>query len=181
MTGVEVSSKNARLIQYENCLPGLVAQLYRESCLGRSMTSEFFGCDIWKYLNEQARIDLEKGYVNHIIVLTDGYFDFENSTHAMRMENRFTSSDFYSKLNGPDWQKAAEENDYGLIPVKLTTSFRCIVCGLNPKTDQLTELDKLSYFWNKWMVESYADTCILIPFSSSEKMKSELKKHFIKN
>jgi len=178
MSQTDIALKNARLVKFVNGLPGLLKGLYDESVLHKNKTSDFFGCDIWKYFHEQLRLDLEKGYHNHVIVLTDGYFDFENSSHAISNGQRFTSSDFYAMLTGAEWKTTAIEKDYGLLPVLLETPFRCIVCGLNPKKEQLTELEKLGYFWTKWMAESNADTCILIPLTSTGKMKNELNKHF---
>jgi hypothetical protein len=178
MSQTEVSLKNIRLVKFGNSLPGLLKELYSESVFNKTRTSDFFGCDIWKYFHEQLRMDLERGYENHVIVLTDGYFDFENSKHALCIGQRFTSSDFYASLSGAGWKTLASDRDYGLIPVQLEKPYRCIVCGLNPKSEQLTELEKLGYFWTKWMAESNADTCILIPLSSTGKMKNEFNKQF---
>lgn len=178
MSQTEVAQKNTRLVEFLQTLPELLKELYRESLLNRTRNSDFFGCDVWKYFHEQLSMDLEKGYKNHVIVLTDGYFDFENGSHALSNGNRFTSSDFYAVFTGPGWKEIASEKDYGLIPVQLAKPFRCIVCGLNPKKEQLTELEKLGYFWSKWMMESNADTCIFIPLSSTGKMKNEFNKNF---
>ncbi|MBL7112187.1 MAG: hypothetical protein ISS19_09630 [Bacteroidales bacterium] len=175
MSALDVSMKNNALVNFDKQLATSLASLYREAYQGPA-TGNYFGCDIWKYFNEQLRTDLEHGYINYVIILTDGYFDFENSAHALRKGNRFTSSDFYAGLSSLDWQVAAAERDFGLIPIDLKQPVHCLVCGLNSKKEQLTELEKLGYFWKKWMLESHADTCILIPFSSSEKMKHELVK-----
>lgn len=180
MNAIEIASKNSQLKRFMTDLPAMAQQLYQEASLNKTKTSDYFGSDIWKYFNEQLRFDLEKECTNQVIVLTDGYFDFENSAHAMSIGNRHTSSDFYSRLSGPGWLKEANDKDFGIIPVNLDKPFCCIICGLNPKNEQLTELEKISWSWQKWMRESNADTCILIPFSSSEKMKGIIQKHIIK-
>ena len=176
MSSIDIAEKNERITSFIKGLPVVVSQLYQEACQGKKRTSDYFGCDIWKYFHEQLSLDLEKGYKNYVVVLTDGYFDFEDSKHAMSRGNRHTSSDFYFNLTGPGWMKEAIEKDLGLIPVDLAKPFCAIVCGLNPKSEKLTELEKISWFWQKWMRESNADTCILIPMSSSEKMRSFLQK-----
>ena len=177
MKALEIALKNSQLKRFMVDLPATVRQLYLDASLDKTKTSDYFGSDIWKYFNEQLRLDLEKDCKNHIIVLTDGYFDFENSAHAISRGNRHTSSDFYSRLSGPDWMKEANDKDFGIIPVNLEKPFCCCICGLNPKNEQLTEMEKISWFWQKWMRESNADTCFLIPFSSSEKMKGIIQKY----
>jgi len=174
MSQVDPARKNARFREFSGTYRTTVAGLYSDAMHGRTRPSDFFGCDIWQYVNEQLGMDLKPGHHNIVIVLTDGYFDFEESQHALREGNRYTCSDFYYQLNGPGWKEKAESMNYGLIPVAISISFRCHVCGLSPKTDQLTELEKLSYFWTKWMEESGCDTTCLIPLTSTEKMKSHL-------
>jgi len=181
MARVELQEKSTKLVRFVNGLRGLTGALYEQAVAGKSKNGDFFGCDIWKYFHEQLQMDLEKGCDNHVIVLTDGYFDFENSAHAMCIGSRHTSSDFYAVLKGPDWRSEAMKGDLGFIPVNLEKPFRVIVCGLRPKNEKLTELDKLGYFWIKWMTESNADTCLLIPASSCEKMKNELLRQFNNN
>ena len=54
-----------------------LSNLYQQAYLGNK-DSDYPGVDIWQYFNEQINTDLDSKYNNKILVLTDGYFDFED-------------------------------------------------------------------------------------------------------
>lgn len=173
MENIDIQYKNEKLEHLSLIIQPSLDSIYSIAYKGKN-TNLYFGTDIWKYFNEQLSTDLSSNADNIVIVLTDGYFDFENDQHALRNGNRFTSSSFYSRLQSLNWKEISEKSDYGLIPIHFNTPFRCIVAGLNPKTSALNELDKLTYFWEKWMKESGETDLTVISKSSAEKMKKLL-------
>ncbi len=78
-------------------------------------------------------------------------------------------------MNSSDWQKVADDNEIGLLPVKLTSDAEWLVCGIQPKAGNkdLLESEKLCYLWKKWLQNSRAKN-IGDPIinSSSLKMKN---------
>ena len=175
MSAFSIDKKNKILEYRKKELKATIEDFYHLAYKGRN-TTDYYGSDIWKYFNEQLNDDLEEHYENTVIVLTDGYFDFENDKHALKQGNLHTSSSFYAGLNGMYWKEKAEKGNYGLIPLKFITDFHCIPCGLNPKNEQLTELEKIQYFWTKWMKMSKINHCTPLSFASSDKMISVLEK-----
>jgi hypothetical protein len=176
MGRTKITDKNRILCEKQAVLNKNLKALYKNAWKGQ-ICSRYSGSDIWKYFNESLNDDLENNYDNKVIVLTDGYFDFENDKHAQKQGKLHTSSTFYAALKGISWKEKAEKENWGLIPLRFTKNFRCIPCGINPKNEQLTELDKLMYFWIKWMKMSGIDTCFPISYASSDKMLDLINKH----
>lgn len=85
--------------------------LYQQAILGNK-SSDFAGVDIWQYFNDQINSDLDINYNNKVMILTDGYFDFEDKQHGNISNNQSTTTNILlSKLHGSDWKKEAEEKE----------------------------------------------------------------------
>ena len=153
--------------------------LYQQAYLGNK-TSDFAGVDIWQYFNEQINSDIDSRYNNKVLILTDGYFDFEDKKHGITNNNlSTTTSPLLKKMNSTDWQKTADNKGIGLLPVKLTSEAKWLVCGIQPKAGNkdLLQSEKLCYLWKKWLKNSGAKN-IGEPIinSSSLKMKNLILK-----
>ncbi len=153
--------------------------LYQQAYQGNK-TSDFAGVDIWQYFNEQINSDLDSKYNNKVLIITDGYFDFEDKKHGITNNNlATTTSPLLKKMNTADWQKVADDNEIGLLPVKLTSEANWLICGIQPKAGNkdLLEAEKLNYLWKKWLLNSGAKN-IADPIinSSSLKMKNLILK-----
>ena len=175
MESINIANKNIKIKEIEGKLDKSLEKLYKIAFKG-SDKKDYSGTDIWKYFNEQLENDLEQNCENFVIVITDGYFDFEDHSHTLNKYNLYTSSIFYKYLAGSNWKQKAEKYGYGLMPCSFNAEFSTIVVGLNPKTNSLIELEKIQYFWIMWMNQSGKDCCT-IPFCSSEKMISLLIKY----
>lgn len=161
--------------EFSNQLKGL----YQQAFLGNK-NSDFAGVDIWQYFNEQINSDLDAGYNNMVLVLTDGYFDFEDKQHGLSDKQYSTTTNpLFSKMTGNDWKSKADSLDLGLIPVKLNVPATWLVCGIQQKSENkdLLENEKLSYLWKKWL---HASGAIIVkePImnSSSEKIQGLIAK-----
>lgn len=153
--------------------------LYQQAYLGNK-TSDFAGVDIWQYFNEQINSDLDSKYNNKVLIITDGYFDFEDKKHGITNNNlSTTTSPLLRKMNSSGWQKISDDNEIGLLPVKLTSEAKWLLCGIQPKAGNkdLLESEKLCYLWKKWLRNSGAKN-IGDPIinSSSLKMKNLILK-----
>ena len=152
--------------------------LYQQAYLGNK-NSDFAGVDIWQYFNEQINSDLDAGYNNEVLILTDGYFDFEDKQHGFSDKHHSTiTTTLLSKMTGTEWKKAADSLDLGLIPVQLTVPATWQICGIQSKSGKdLLEGEKLSYIWEKWLKVSGATT-VKEPImnSSSKKIQGLISK-----
>jgi len=175
-TGAE---KLKNLHEFKNNFSKQLALLYQNAYLGNK-NSDFAGVDIWQYFNEQVNTDLDSKYNNRVVIITDGYFDFEDKQHGVSNYNRATTTaPLLKKMSVPNWQKLSSDNEIGLMPVKLQVEAQWLVCGIQPKTGNkdLLEAEKLGYIWKKWLKESGAKN-INEPIinSSSLKMKNLILK-----
>jgi hypothetical protein len=151
-----IATKRQRLDTFRKGLPGRLKQLYQQAATGKSRSTDFRGCDIWQYFNEQLPTDLLPTHENVLVVLTDGYFDFEQNVHVKQRGNRATDSHrLMAQLRGaPDWKQQIRQPQVGLLPVpKRFAAVSVWVAELHPKVDHLDELDLLKAIWTKWLGE----------------------------
>lgn len=175
------SEKLKNLNVFKSNFSNHLKSLYQQAFLGNE-NSDFAGVDIWKYFNDQVNSDLDSGYNNQVLIITDGYFDFQDKQHGITDNNHSTTTaPLMSKMTGVQWQAKADSLDLGLIPLKLTIPTTWQVCGIQSKygDKDLLEAKKLSYIWNKWLVASGA-TKVNEPIinSSSIKIQSLIEKVF---
>lgn len=155
--------------------------LYQQAFLGNK-TTDYAGVDIWQYFNDQINSDLDNGYNNQVLIITDGYFDFQDKQHGITdNQHATTTGPLLSKMSGFQWKTIADSLDLGLIPVKLDIPATWQVCGIQSKygDKDLLEAKKLSYIWGKWLVASGASK-VNDPIinSSSFKIKNLIQKSF---
>ena len=169
------AEKLVKLNKFKADFSSTMSLLYRQAMLGNK-GSDFAGVDIWQYLNEQINSDLDARYNNKVLILTDGYFDFEDKAHGMSSNwHSTTTAPLLTQLKSANWKKDLAEKKLGIIPVQLIVPAKWLICGIQPKASSkdLLEAEKLSYLWVQWLQQSGA-TQIAKPIinSSSEKMKN---------
>ena len=179
MSKYNAAEKLKYLNEFKKTFGSQLNLLYQQAFQGNK-TSDFAGVDIWQYFNDQINSDLDSKYNNKVLIITDGYFDFEDKNHGIKNNNlATTTSPLLRKMNTPDWQKVAGDNEIGLLPVKLTSQANWLICGIQPKAGNkdLLEAEKLNYLWKKWLLNSGAKN-IADPIinSSSLKMKNLILK-----
>ena len=179
MGNYSAAEKLVKLNQFKSNFSLQLVLLYQQALLG-NRNSDYAGVDIWQYFNDQVNSDLDFRYNNKVMILTDGYFDFEDKAHGIHSNNRSTTTaPLLAKMNGLNWQKEATEKGWGIIPVHLNVPAKWLVCGIQSKASckDLLESEKLGYLWQQWLKES-GGTEILTPIinSSSEKLKGLISK-----
>jgi len=158
MDKFNAAEKNKYLTQFKIDFPKQLTLLYQQAILGNK-NSDYAGVDIWQYFNEQINSDLEPNYNNKVLIITDGYFDFEDKKHGLSNQKMSTTtSPLLKQMIIPNWKEVAERDKIGLIPVKLTIEATWQVCGIQPKDNNkdLLEAEKLCYLWKKWLGASGA-------------------------
>lgn len=168
--------KNKSLEKLSKSLKTKLAELKKEA-LYSEKSSDYFGVDIWSYLNDNGKSLSKKEYDNTILIITDGYFDFENQSHVITKGNNFTSTKFLENLNKTNWNEEAVSKDFGLLPIKLNDKDRWIVAGFSSKnSNDILQIEKLTFFWEKWLKKSGVSTVNTILNCSSSGMNSSLIK-----
>ncbi|MFN4146874.1 MAG: hypothetical protein ACK4GN_13700 [Runella sp.] len=178
MAGVKVSQKRLQFDGFKKSLPQALLQLYAEAKKGKTRSSDFPGCDIWQYFNEALLGELIPNAQNNLVVITDGYFDFETNTHGLSRNGRDTDTHKLMRyLRGKsDWQQLLAHPNTGLLPVakKFPANTRVAVVELTAKYDHLDELDILAAIWKKWLLEMNLQPVQMLNRSSLQTEKAKL-------
>jgi hypothetical protein len=171
---LSIRDKNQRLEQLDSILTSTLEKLKKEAVLGNKHT-DYAGVDLWAFLNENKGNLTSKGYENTIIIMTDGYLDFENNNHVIKQKNQFTGTKFLKNLNDNDWKLDAKNKDIGILPISLDFKATWIVTGIKSKqTSDLFQVSKIKYFWNKWIKESANTYPYFINYNTKNQILSEL-------
>ncbi len=169
------AEKLKMLKQFKAEIPQRIKQLYQKAILGNK-SNNYNGVDIWKYFNEQINSDLDSNYDNKVLILTDGYFDFEDENYGLRNNSMATTTaPLLKKMKGVGWRSVAEKEQPGIIPVELNVSAKWVVCGIQPKSGckDILEAEKLSFLWENWLKNSGTiQSPSLIVNTSGEKVRA---------
>lgn len=171
---VEVKDKNKVVESLSKNMSKILENLKKDALYSQK-PHDYFGVDIWAFLHDYGNGLSKAGFDNTMLVITDGYFDFENQAHVMQNENQYTSTRFLNELKGADWKQRAETKKMGLVPIKLEKNTKWIVAGITGKTsNDILQTEKVSYFWKKWLVDSGSAAPQLILNGSKSEMTSNL-------
>ncbi|OYT14622.1 MAG: hypothetical protein B7C24_17380 [Bacteroidetes bacterium 4572_77] len=173
---IKTSHKRKALDAYAKNLSNTLDKLYAEAGQGKR-SSDYQGVDIWKYFYNQLSYELLPEYDNQLLVLTDGYFDFESPSFVKKQANYYTSTQFFRFLNANNWKQISEERNYGLIPIeKEFANASVFVIGIKPKRNDLYEQEKLIYFWNKWVGSMDFNQVLCVPTASEMQLVQRIKR-----
>jgi hypothetical protein len=170
----EVQSKNKSLMALSKSLHKVLENLKKDALYGKA-SNNYFGVDIWAYLHDNGKGLSKPGFENKVLVLTDGYFDFESQTHVIQDKNQYTSTRFLNDLTSSDWKQISESKEYGLLPIQLEKNTKWIVAGISGKRDNdILQTEKITYFWKKWLKQSGVVASQFILNGSKTEMCSSL-------
>lgn len=124
--------------------------------------SSFSGSDIWKFFDQYLRnyLSPDTNTVNEVIILTDGYFDFESLKDKKQEGCRYSYSEKLMQkgraLNVPEtivpeiiYEKAFDS--CGLIPVRINQkNVGIILAEITPRNSFDRELELLESLWKSW-------------------------------
>jgi hypothetical protein len=166
--------KNKAVLTLSQSLPKVLDNLKKDALYGKT-SSTYFGVDIWAYLHDNGKGLSKSGFENKVLVLTDGYFDFESQAHVIQDKNQYTSTRFLNELTSSDWKQISESKEYGLLPIELEKNTKWIVAGISgKKSDDILQTEKITYFWKKWLKQSGVSVPQFILNGSRTEMSSNL-------
>ena len=175
LSAIDAAHKNSVFVAFKSELTQTISQLYKEAHLGNS-SKDYFGVDIWKFFHDEINNELRNDAANKVMIVTDGYFDFNENTHVISTGNKYTSTSFFNSLKGKDWQAKAEQDSIGLIPVVIKIKAHWVIAGIQAKNPDVLMPTKLVYFWKKWLKESGADEPKVILDNASSVMVGQYSK-----
>ncbi len=162
--GIVPPAQRLRCLQnFTASLPILLSKLYKEASAGKRH-EQYPGCDIWRYFNEELPLVLKPSFHNKLLILTDGYFDFENMHDKLQQQNRYTTTAFLKKLPANNWKEFATKTGTGILPTSHTFPALSVwVVGLNPKCERQDETVRLDYFWREWLTAMKVKRIAIFP------------------
>jgi hypothetical protein len=171
---LSIKDKNKKLEELDAKLVQTLTKLKKDAIQGEN-TNDYAGVDLWSFLNNNKSVLATKGYENNIIIMTDGYLDFENSTHVIKEDNQYTGTKFLRTLKGNNWKELAIKEEIGILPIPIDFEANWIISGLKSKDERdLYQLSKIKYFWDKWVQESAKTQPDFINYSTESQILSEL-------
>ncbi len=145
------TQKLKALQNFSTTFQAKIARLYRLAIRGK-LSSDYPGADIWRYFNEQLHLDASTEYQNKLIVLTDGYFDFEHSQDKIHTGSYHTTTNFLKILPQVGWSEYAIRTKTGLLPInRKFPDLQVFVACLHSKTKRQDETAMLAFFWCEWL------------------------------
>jgi hypothetical protein len=146
---ISVQPKNKSLTELTQSLPKVLENLKKDA-IYRKDYSNYFGVDIWSYMHDNGKGLSKPDYDNIVLVLTDGYFDFESQYHVIQNKNQYTTNHFLNELTATDWKQISVAKEYGLLPIQLEKNTKWIVAGISgKKANDIMQTEKITYFWKK--------------------------------
>ena len=165
MAKLDISIKNKKLTELRADLKKLLKDLYIEASYSTE-SSDYAGSDIWRFFHDRLPETIVPGYENFLLVLSDGYFDFESRSVTGQMRQMGTTTSFINDLrNAPDWKSRMEEKKLGICPSEREfPGLEVCVAGFRPKYRNLYENDILRYTWKQWLSEMQVSDVRMVSF-----------------
>ncbi len=150
-----LSEKRLAVEKLQTNLHRVVHHLYEKATAHKTQANQYKGADIWRYFNDYLINDLRPQTLNHVFILTDGYFDFESNRYVGQQGNRTTDSRMLARLRKlANWESVLASPNEGLIPIKKAfPTVTVSVIEIAPKSKILREQDILLALWRKWLTE----------------------------
>ena len=121
---------------------------------------KWLGSDIWRFFKNDIAdfcISRDPKYRNILVVLTDGYIYHKDSKD--RQKNRYayltsTLIESYGLRNNPNWEKKADDLDFGLIAKRNDLSdLEILILEIEPSKSHKNDEDIIRKILSKWLEE----------------------------
>jgi hypothetical protein len=165
----EVAKANKRV---REVLPGLTNQFFNEAKEIYNHKQLFNGADIWTFFRDFAekncikksyseKIDNNKityQYKNCMIIITDGYLNFEPDIQSLRVKNNSCMQIEYFR-NDPNWEKNFDKFKMMAFQGQDYDNLKILLLELNPFRPEINinELSIIERYWNQWFIDMKID------------------------
>jgi hypothetical protein len=125
----------------------------------------YLGADIWSFMRNDLKNYCKdfngEAHVNKLVILTDGYIEFEKSVQSRRLvQGDKASYMVVRKFRGnSNWESLFDSRGFGLIPFENPcTNLSVMVAEVTPKNIlDPSEFEILQKYWLSWFSESGVD------------------------
>ena len=152
---IAAKDRVATLNDFKSTLSTKIDNLYNAGYRG-DQSSLYSGSDIWSFINSTLPTMTNEEYDTKLLVLSDGYFDFEDGKPQLIANNRSTKSEhLFKKFRGNTNAKVEmKAGDFGILKTnKVFPNTTLCIAEIYPKNPDMLEWDILSYIWEDWATE----------------------------
>lgn len=152
---IAAKDRVSALNDFKSTLSSNIDNLYNTAYRGEQ-SSLYDGSDIWTFINSTLPSLTNEEYDTKLLILSDGYFDFEDGKPELQANNRCTKSDnIFKKFRGNPKAKAdMKAGDFGILKTdKVFPNTTLCIAEIYPKHPDMLEWDILSYLWEDWATE----------------------------
>lgn len=150
---IKKAERVKRLKEFNVSLRSKLDSLYSSAYKGND-TKNYEGSNLWQFFNESLPSLLSEKVNTKVIVLTDGYFDFENRNAVLNKGVLSTTTNFISKLReNINWEAEMKKSGYGILPVDEPLKFVsvCVSEVRSKSENNLNETAMLKCIWSNWL------------------------------
>lgn len=146
--GIDRDSKSEYLVNKLNSCSQAIIDLYRQAA-SSSETQDYKGADVWRYIKENLKYEIktdEKGinYSNILIIITDGYMDFENLNDKRSINNKSNTGNFIYEVakKKENWEEYFDKSGFGFVHIQGVPleDVKVVVAEIAPKADYHKEI-----------------------------------------
>lgn len=164
MSLIKTAARVKQLKEFKESLKSKLDELYAEAYVGND-TKKYEGSNIWQFFNETLPALANEKINTKVLVVTDGYFDFEENNAKLTNGKLSTTTSFLNKLRDKeDWKLELKKEGYGILPVNqnLKNVSVCVSEIRSKFSNNLNETEMLKYVWKGWLVSNgISDSCCL--------------------
>ena len=174
---VPMKERAAFLRTHEPLFFSRIDSLYHIATTGRKPEA-YSGSDIWKFFDQHLNLYLRRdtNAVNKIIILTDGYFDFELLKDKKQKGCRYSYSELLMRQARTGTIPLQQLFDScGLLPVTLNQpNISVMVTEISPKTAGAGETRILKTMWGSWLKAMHIGSYQLAEKSELNEVKEQI-------
>ncbi len=184
LSTIKIGERAKKLKEFKDKLDSALNELYAKAYVGND-SKLYQGSNIWQFFNETLPALTGSAIRTRVVVITDGYFDFEENNAKLAKGNLSTTTNFLSKLRkSQDWKEQMQQSGYGILPVnqRVVNTSIC-VAGIRSKfPNNLNETEMLVYVWSDWLKHNGINesSCAKILHGNVSTTQSQLSTFFKK-
>lgn len=121
-------------------------------------TSNWEGCDIWRFFKDDVKdfcIDDDSNYRNVLIIFTDGYLYHKQSVYSNKNRFSYLLDKNLGAYRKPNWKQIVSQNDFGIMSEHDDlNNLEVLVLEISAEnpSNKIDE-DIISYLWKSWFAE----------------------------
>ena len=181
-SSLKAAEKVNALNVFKSQLPKKLSNLFQKACFS-SNKEAYKGAQIWKTFNSTLAALTTEEKETQLVVLTDGYFDFEAGEAAINKGNFSTQSSLLNTCRNDLGLSQIRNGTRGILKLdnKLRGDVKVLAIGLRSKfTEYLKEEELLKALWENWFLRNGlpSNKVITAPYASLHNAKSTVKQFF---